>query len=888
MRILVVLLGITYVYSQVPTATFSYSYVGADSCANDGTPPTVQFNFDSYSNVDSFCVDFGDASSQCFTSADVGNPFTHTYSFQSPKTVKITLYNTTTMDSSIEFILVPIYAAINSFTIMGPDTICVGESYPARSFGFNNFSIQSWTWQFSNGYSVGNVSSASTTYSSPSSPEDSVLLVITGVCNNYTAVKKFVVSNTPPFENINLYGNDTICPGKKYTLSMNVMHFNRTANYSVVIDWGDGNVDSSSYASFADHIYNNPGDYTITVTLKTPCNDVVKTKNVHVGNSTLQMNTFNPTIMLTNDTICVADIANINVSGIENISEISWGDGDTSYIGSYLISLSHKYSAPGTYQIIGYFEDFCGNVKRDTVEVTVTNSPGYATLPIVNLSSYNGCPGTNFKFYFSANPSYTYILIFDDGNDTTLSNLSFASITHQYNTAGTYNPKVIVISACGDTDTVNITPAITVSPTSSAGVAFLSALYSQVCVNSPAEFSLSGNLITNQNYTSIQWDMGDGTTYNDSVSVAHTYSAPGYYLVTAKITTICGKDEYYTTYIDVKNNINHTMNWYFSGSSCVGQDIYMSPSIFPLASNDTIIFDYGDGNVDTVIGTSFAVHKYLSAGNYDITITLKPACGLPLSQTKSILIKESPAAEIITSTNVFCVGKTVSFAANPLNNVSTNYSWSISQGSYIVQDTGQTVSYTFTTPGSYYIELYWYSSCGYVTLDNYSIVVKNPATPTASFTATVSNDTVYLSNSSTNGDYYFWDFGDGNTQWGNVPYHVYNIDGSFTITLTVYNCDSLSGASATATQTVNITTKIITNPLQELSIYPNPATSKVNVSLPNTEFNVSVRSVIGEELIRFENVVNKTSIPVKNLPAGIYFIEINTPNGRAVRKLIKK
>ena len=62
------------------------------------------------------------------------------------------------------------------------------------------------------------------------------------------------------------------------------------------------------------------------------------------------------------------------------------------------------------------------------------------------------------------------------------------------------------------------------------------------CYKAPIHFSAQANI----DYTSIHWDLGDGTTSTDD-EVTHTYSSPGQYTITMAIANEDGKDTARTT-----------------------------------------------------------------------------------------------------------------------------------------------------------------------------------------------------------------------------------------------------------------------------------------------------------------------------------------------------
>jgi len=74
--------------------------------------------------------------------------------------------------------------------------------------------------------------------------------------------------------------------------------------------------------------------------------------------------------------------------------------------------------------------------------------------------------------------------------------------------------------------------------------------------------------------------------------------------------------------------------------------------------------------------------------------------------------------------------------------------------------------------------------------------------------------------------------------------------------------------------------------LTKVSIYPNPASNILFISSEITINNLSVFSISGKKVLEQKNIDN--SIDISSLPAGMYFLEITSENGKAVQKFIKR
>lgn len=91
------------------------------------------------------------------------------------------------------------------------------------------------------------------------------------------------------------------------------------------------------------------------------------------------------------------------------------------------------------------------------------------------------------------------------------------------------------------------------------------------------------------------------------------------------------------------------------------------------------------------------------------------------------------------------------------------------------------------------------------------VVVTNPNTPTinASVVAAYSGQTVTFTGSATDPNNqaltYSWDFGDGSPGNGSSPVHIYQLAGTYTVTLTVRNTSGLTASATTIVGVVNST-----------------------------------------------------------------------------------
>jgi hypothetical protein len=99
------------------------------------------------------------------------------------------------------------------------------------------------------------------------------------------------------------------------------------------------------------------------------------------------------------------------------------------------------------------------------------------------------------------------------------------------------------------------------------------------------------------------------------------------------------------------------------------------------------------------------------------------------------------------------------------------------------------------------------------------------------------------------------------------------------------------GCTATISVTVDLGSGIRNIDLNRFQVYPNPATKQVVISFESSttrDYEIAVYSTIGDRWIE-DKVVNtqnyNRTFDVSNLAAGVYFVEIQSDGGKAIKKL---
>ncbi len=88
-------------------------------------------------------------------------------------------------------------------------------------------------------------------------------------------------------------------------------------------------------------------------------------------------------------------------------------------------------------------------------------------------------------------------------------------------------------------------------------------------------------------------------------------------------------------------------------------------------------------------------------------------------------------------------------------------------------------------------------------------------------------------------------------------------------------------------QQIGSLTSIQNTDITEVNIYPNPAKDQIHISgLENDKVNIIITDLSGKRLVNSKiNINNK--IDISNLPPGVYFMIVNVPEKRIIRKFVK-
>jgi PKD repeat protein len=358
------------------------------------------------------------------------------------------------------------------------------------------------------------------------------------------------------------------------------------------------------------------------------------------------------------------------------------------------------------------------------------------------------------------------------------------------------------------------------------------------------------------------WNFGDNQTA-DVQNPEHIYASPGTYLVVLTVTDSGGLQVSGTIRITVAPPGNNPpiANFTFSQQNRKLIVDFVDTSSDTDGRIITWNWNFGDNSTDTVQNPS---HAYLSAGTYQVSLTVTDNGGKSSSITKNVvvspLVNQAPIISNITGTQTSfkpLVGKFTETSSDP-DGFITQWDWNFGDGhTFSTTDSAlKNPTNIYLFPGTYRVTL-TVTDDGLpdgtnkrTATSSISFVVEPPPAnqpPIALFTVNANNllapATIIFTDASIDTDgrivSWLWEFEAGsnvfyNTQsYQKIVSHTFTKSGTYPVKLTVTDDGNLSN-----TYILDI---IVKNnpPIAILSAFPNPALSKTQINFfGNTSYDL--------------------------------------------------
>ncbi|PKP50733.1 MAG: hypothetical protein CVT94_00905 [Bacteroidetes bacterium HGW-Bacteroidetes-11] len=671
-------------------------------------------------------------------------------------------------------------------------------NFQDASFPNGAGNVVSWAWNFddpaSGIFNTSNLEDPQHIFSAPGTYN--VTLVITNFNNcTGTITKQVTVGAAPPVEFT--WESSCAIALTSFFTDATVVNINAIATYAW--EFGDG---GQSNLQDPQHMYAAAGDYLVTLTLvdTAGCTNSV-THLVSVGALPVAFFSYSePTCFET-----VTSFTDLSFASTGYITEWEWifGDGNSTTVTfPNTPHVTHQYANAGVYNVTLNITTSLGCENSVIRQVVVIPNP------VANFTSTASCLGqpvqfTNLSQTNGGGQIVNHAWNFGDPTSGVNNTSALQNPSHTYAQPGTYTVTLIVTTAnsCADTATM----VITIAP--APVVDFIA---SNACSNDTIQFTSSTfvNLATTLTW---YWEFGDGSTSTET-DPQHIYTTHGVFNVSLTITDNMGCT---ATIMHPVSVVPGPLAMFgFTAPACSGSDVLFNDLSVANGSVITSWFwDFGDGNTQLVTapGNPNVTHTYANSGVFTVTLTVTNLQGCDASTSMNVVIVPGPIAEFTYDEG--CQGNLVAFTDLTATNggsVLVQWLWNFGDPASGVSNTSnlQNPVHIFNAAGTYTVTLSATSASGCISTVSHDVVITPP--PAVAFIITsgtcVSQPITFEPDPAvmdlTSIASYTWNFGDGTPVSNSpAPTHVYNVAGTFQVTLTVVNNN---GCSNSITQQVNI------------------------------------------------------------------------------------
>ncbi len=546
-----------------------------------------------------------------------------------------------------------------------------------------------------------------------------------------------------------------------------------------VWDFGDGN---TSYEQNPSHTYQNPGTYTISLTVTAGSASSKATKKVKVygskASSSLKSVEVLPDFTFSPVNPEVGTSVQFKDGSTGNPTSWSWDFGDGGR--STNQNPQHQYQNSGTFNVtLTVSNGTSSKSLTKTITVIPVLTPGFSYSP----ANPEAGELIQFQDSSSGNPS-AWNWNFGDGSTSNLQNP-----THTYNNAGTYT---VTLQVSNGDYTRTVSKTITVLTPITVGFSYSPA---NPVVGQDVQFS---NASTGS-ITSYSWNFGDGSssTLKDPV---HKYGSAGNFSVTLTATNAKGSKSKSQT-ITINQLLSPSFS-YSPVSPYAGQTVQFTDSS---SGNPTSwSWDFGDGSTSSLQNPT---HAYSSAGTYTVTLTASNNLETKTA-SKTINVKAVIQADFTYSPANPTAGTQIQFTDKSTGNI-TSWSWQFGDGGTSSQ---KNPTKTYSTAGSYNVKLTVSDGTTSNSMTQTVTVVESLA---ADFTFSPSSpaagqEVQFMDNSKGSTTSWSWDFGDGGKSTAKNPAHTYSQAGAYTVKLVISDGTNSSTKNKSLTVSSSSSNKVIT------------------------------------------------------------------------------
>ncbi|MFA6261416.1 MAG: PKD domain-containing protein [Bacteroidia bacterium] len=790
------------------------------------------------------------------------------------------------------------HAQVASFTIGGSNGYCMGATI---NFTNNSTGATDYFWDFGDGI-TSTLTTPTHAYNSPGTYMIT-LTAINGV-QTHAVTKAVYVRNLPnAYFYMGSFGASFITPGA-------MIYLTNASTASTSYFWNNGNGKTATTEKFS-FSYPNPGTYTISLKTTNGCGD---SSYVDAQLEVIDSNSFIPISSGYVYPQIACPGSEIRMYSYSDVyTRMRWELGDGTIIEGQN-ELEHTYNIKGTYTIklIVFFKNN-SDTSLFTVKITDTEMDNSSISVNINPNSYDPniggyryltCPGSLFHF----NGSYNEQIISHKWKLPGGIVLSAMDTFYSFATIGDYPLVYEYENACGIKDSLSF--MLNVRATDS-----IPANYSYINVQTGPDGSICpGNKVLLSTFSfdteadSTKWIFHDGSSVLNENFVEKLYPNTGNFPLKYIFYTRCRIDTT-SLNIEVKNNSQSFAGFDIESSWSAGIPVCYGDSIFGIADSNyytaykvvTVTqhkWEMGDGTTYT---TPKIQHKYNNPGYYTVLHSTVNSCGQTATEAQTIWASAtaSPTADFYIDQNLACVNDSI--LIDQFSFKTDSVVIFMGDGNKIIQtrkDFFPHTWYVYKTAGNYNVMLVAYNKCSSDTAYDQITVFAAPAGQIQTNDTTITKGTSLTFTANLTGTYFHvWFYGTGpnDTSTATTLTRTFNTVGTYYIYFGAENgngCKSWDSVKVTVVLPGALSEQNQNGP--DAYVYPNPVKDRIQIQLisdKEDQLIVNLIDITGKTLyskkMQLSNGNNALEFDATIIPAGVYFVNLQTAAGSKTFKLIK-
>lgn len=511
----------------------------------------------------------------------------------------------------------------------------------------------------------------------------------------------------------------------------------------------------------------------------------------------------------------------------------------------------------------------------------------------------------SIQFTYTSNGAESFAWDFGDGNTSTQQNP-----IHSYESGGTYTV-ALTITSNGSTVTETKTDFITILP--SISVPYLLA--------DGGDFETNQNHFSAENIAGTPWELGissisgkDGTNsggfawvtgidenqYASSsqaflITPSFVFDQPQEYIFEFKANFNFEDNfdgfivEYSTdlgeTYTKLNNNVES--GWYTQASSANGSVFGVSEPLF--SGNTGGNFNTFSTDVSFLYPNESVLFRFTF-----LTDTNVEAPGIAIDDFQLLAqTPEAPVANFTTSATAGCSGQAIVFTDASTGSVNS-YQWTFGANASPATATGvgpHTVTYSGTGPSSPSLTVI--NNFNGEDTETKTDLITTSATHTPSITRGETSDPEIISLTASTGDNYQW-FRNNQALTGETNQVLdTGEDGLYTVEVTINGCTVRAAALNVVIIVTGLEDDIVFS--ETVNLFPNPVQDELKISISNDilgQHSISFYTNDGRLMRqekRLKDERDETFVfDITDMSQGNYLIQITSPKGTTVKKIIKQ